>query len=97
MFCVLLTQVQADWPVIEDPANYAYIRPEGAGLMVGLFEAQAAAWNVEGIPNDFSFGSIRFDLRVHIFFITTLPPGGHTMKKDESNTLCTSSFVDFYY
>ena len=27
--------------MIEDPANYTYIRPEGAGLMVGLFEGQA--------------------------------------------------------
>ena len=36
--------------MIEDPATYGYIRPEGGGLMVGLFEAEAAAWNVDGIP-----------------------------------------------
>eukprot|EP01063_Lacrimia_lanifica_P018368 TRINITY_DN25299_c0_g1_i1.p1 TRINITY_DN25299_c0_g1~~TRINITY_DN25299_c0_g1_i1.p1 ORF type:complete len:860 (+),score=224.94 TRINITY_DN25299_c0_g1_i1:55-2580(+) len=56
-----MPEVDPSWPVIEDPANYAYIRPEGAGLMVGLFEAQAAAWNVGRVPDDFSFGVIEPD------------------------------------
>lgn len=42
--------VDPSWPVVEDPANYTYIRPEGAGLMVGLFEGEGAAWNVNKIP-----------------------------------------------
>ena len=50
--------VDPNWPVIEDPSRYAYIRPEGSGLMVGLFEGEAAAWNVDAIPNNFSFGEI---------------------------------------
>merc|ERR1719413_252305 len=29
--------------------------------MVGLFEPEAAAWNVKGIPDDFSFGEIEPD------------------------------------
>jgi hypothetical protein len=45
--------VDPSWPVLEDPSSYAYIRPEGGGLMVGLFEAEAAAWNVGGIAPDF--------------------------------------------
>ena len=44
----LLTDTMADvdpsWPVIEDPSSHTYIRPEGGGLMVGLFEPDAAAW-----------------------------------------------------
>jgi glycine/D-amino acid oxidase-like deaminating enzyme len=55
--------VDPNWPVVEDPAAYTYIRPEGAGLMVGLFEGQAAAWNVPKIPTDFSFGEIEPDWR----------------------------------
>lgn len=47
-----------DAPVFEDPAAYGYYREEGGGMMVGLFEPQAAPWRVEGIPRDFSFGSI---------------------------------------
>ncbi|MFC6288234.1 FAD-dependent oxidoreductase [Nocardioides sp. GCM10027113] len=45
-------------PVFEDPASYGYYREEGGGMMVGLFEPEAAPWKVEGIPRDFSFGTI---------------------------------------
>lgn len=50
--------VDPNWPVFEDPAAYGYYREEGGGLMVGLFEPRAAAWRVDGIPRDFSFGEI---------------------------------------
>ena len=43
---------------IEDPANYGYYREEVGGLMIGLFEPVCAPWNVDGIPDDFSFGEI---------------------------------------
>ena len=48
----------ADLPIFEDPAAYGYYREEGGGLMVGLFEPDAAAWRVDGIPPDFSFGTL---------------------------------------
>jgi len=50
--------VQKSWPVLEDPASYGYIREEGGGLMVGLFEPVCAPWKVEGMPQDFAFGEI---------------------------------------
>ncbi|KRE61292.1 FAD-dependent oxidoreductase [Nostocoides sp. Soil756] len=50
-----------DAPVFEDPAAYGYYREEGGGMMVGLFEPEAAAWQVDGIPPDFSFGTIAPD------------------------------------
>ena len=53
-----MAEVDPNWPVIEDPSSHTYIRPEGDGLMVGLFEPEAAAWNVKSIPKDFSFGEI---------------------------------------
>ena len=53
--------VDPSWPVLEDPSSYAYYRKEGSGLMVGLFEPEAAAWNVDRIPDDFSFGEIEPD------------------------------------
>lgn len=56
-----IPSIDPSWPVIEDPSSYTYIRPEGGGLMVGLFEAQAAAWNVGQIPSGFSFGEIEPD------------------------------------
>ncbi|GAA4120905.1 FAD-dependent oxidoreductase [Knoellia locipacati] len=45
-------------PVFEDPARYGYYREEGGGMMVGLFEPEAAAWSLDGIPDDFSFGTL---------------------------------------
>lgn len=56
-----MEKVDPAWPVIEDPDSHTYIRPEAGGLMVGLFEPQAAMWNLERIPDDFSFGEITPD------------------------------------
>src|SRR5579859_1855221 len=53
-----IEEVDGDWPVLEDPANYGYYREEGGGLMLGLFEPACAPWNVGGIPADFSFGEL---------------------------------------
>jgi heterotetrameric sarcosine oxidase gamma subunit len=47
-----------DLPVIEDPDNYGYYRPEGDGMLVGLFEPVGAPWSLDGIPRDFSFGKL---------------------------------------
>ncbi len=44
-----------DLPVLEDPGSYGYYRPEGDGLMVGLFESVCAPWHVDEIPMDASF------------------------------------------
>jgi glycine cleavage system aminomethyltransferase T/glycine/D-amino acid oxidase-like deaminating enzyme len=44
-----------DLPVLEDPGSYGYYRPEGDGLMIGLFEPVCAPWQVDGIPEDASF------------------------------------------
>ena len=50
-----------DLPVLEDPSTYTYYREEVGGLMLGLFEPGAAAWNLKGIPDSFSFGEITPD------------------------------------
>jgi glycine/D-amino acid oxidase-like deaminating enzyme len=56
-----MPEVDPSWPVVEDPSSYTYIRPEAGGLMVGLFEPEAAAWNVGQIPKSFAFGEIEPD------------------------------------
>ena len=50
-----------DLPVIEDPDNYGYYRPEGDGMLVGLFEPVGAPWSLDGVPGGFSFGKINPD------------------------------------
>ncbi len=50
--------ISKSWPVLEDPASYGYIREEGGGLMIGLFEPVCAPWRVDGMPEEFAFGEI---------------------------------------
>jgi 4-methylaminobutanoate oxidase (formaldehyde-forming) len=45
-------------PIFEDPSSFGYYREEGGGMMVGLFEPEAAAWAVDGVPAEFSFGTL---------------------------------------
>lgn len=53
--------VHPDLPVLEDPATYGYFREETGGLLVGLFEPEAAPWHPDAIPTDFAFGEIEPD------------------------------------
>ncbi|QIE47145.1 FAD-dependent oxidoreductase [Pseudohalocynthiibacter aestuariivivens] len=50
-----------DLPVLEDPSTYTYYREEMGGMMLGLFEPGAAAWKLDGIPDDFQFSEIEPD------------------------------------
>lgn len=54
--------VDRDLPLLEDPHNWAYFREETGGLLVGLFEPDAAPWHLDAIPDDFAFGEIDPDL-----------------------------------
>ena len=45
----------------DDPASHGYYREEVGGLMIGLFEPVCAPWRVEGVPEDFSFGTLSPD------------------------------------
>lgn len=47
-----------DLPVLEDPDRYGYYRPEGDGMLVGLFEPVGKPWHLDGVPHDFAFGTI---------------------------------------
>ncbi len=53
-----IEEISNSWPVIEDPASFGYYREEAGGLMIGLFEPEAAPWNVNGVPDDFAFSEI---------------------------------------
>lgn len=56
-----LAGISREAPVLEDPASYGYYREEAGSLLIGLFEPEAAAWKVEGVPPEFSFGEIEPD------------------------------------
>jgi glycine cleavage system aminomethyltransferase T/glycine/D-amino acid oxidase-like deaminating enzyme len=56
-----IAELHSGLPVIEDPGCYGYYREEGGGLMIGMFEPVCAPWKVEGVPTDFSFGTLQPD------------------------------------
>jgi len=61
--------ISPDLPVLEDPSTHGYFREEVGGLMIGLFEPEGAAWNLDGIPTNWSFGEIEPDWeRIMPFF-----------------------------
>ena len=50
-----------DLPVVEDPDLYGYYREEGGGILVGMFEPQAASWSLDKVPPDVAFASLQPD------------------------------------
>ncbi|GAB5357652.1 hypothetical protein AAMO2058_000392500 [Amorphochlora amoebiformis] len=84
-----MPDVDPNWPVIEDPSSYTYIRPEGGGLLVGLFETQAAAWNVHEIPNNASFTEISPDwTRMTPFLEKAMERVPRTLEVGAKNFFC---------
>jgi glycine cleavage system aminomethyltransferase T/glycine/D-amino acid oxidase-like deaminating enzyme len=48
-------------PTVRDPANYTYFKEETGKIMAGFFEPRGKIWNLDGIPRDFSFGTLPED------------------------------------
>ena len=53
--------IDRNLPLLEDAHSWAYFREETGGMLVGLFEPDAVAWNVKSIPENFVFGEIEPD------------------------------------
>jgi glycine cleavage system aminomethyltransferase T/glycine/D-amino acid oxidase-like deaminating enzyme len=49
-------------PVLRDPDNFTYVKPETGKLLVGWFEEVAKPWGMGGIPRGFSFGHLPDDM-----------------------------------
>ncbi len=56
-----LEGLSPDTPVLRDPTNYTYFKEETGKIMAGFFEPRGKIWNLEGIPRDFSFGTLAED------------------------------------
>ena len=53
--------LDADTPVLRDPGNYTYFKEETGKIMAGFFEPRGKVWNLDGVPRDFSFGTLPED------------------------------------
>lgn len=48
-------------PTVRDPGGYTYFKEETGKIMAGFFEPRGKVWNLDGIPRDFSFGTLPED------------------------------------
>ena len=48
-------------PTVRDPENYTYFKEETGKIMAGFFEPRGKIWNLDGIPRDFTFGTLPED------------------------------------
>jgi 4-methylaminobutanoate oxidase (formaldehyde-forming) len=53
--------VSADLPVLRDPDGHIYVKEEVRGLLMGGFDPWAKPWGTEGIPDGFSFSTLKED------------------------------------
>src|SRR5665811_345883 len=56
-----IESMSRDTPVLRDPTNYTYFKEETGKIMAGFFEPEAKIWKLDGIPRDFTFGTLPED------------------------------------
>ncbi len=56
-----LDGVEPGMPTLRDPSSYTYFKEETGKIMAGFFEPRGKVWNLDGIPRDFSFGTLPED------------------------------------
>ncbi|VAV92612.1 Sarcosine dehydrogenase [hydrothermal vent metagenome] len=53
--------VERGMPTVRDPGGYTYFKEETGKIMAGFFEPRAKIWNLDGVPREFSFGTLPED------------------------------------
>ncbi len=53
--------VEVGLPTLRDPGNYTYFKEETGKIMAGFFEPRGKIWKLDGIPRDFTFGTLAED------------------------------------
>lgn len=48
-----ITALDRELPTVRDPYIPGNVRQEGEGLLIGIYEQEPVAWNVDGIPPEF--------------------------------------------
>jgi 4-methylaminobutanoate oxidase (formaldehyde-forming) len=56
-----LEGVEQGMPTLRDPGGYTYFKEETGKIMAGFFEPRGKVWKLDGIPRDFSFGTLPED------------------------------------
>jgi 4-methylaminobutanoate oxidase (formaldehyde-forming) len=56
-----LDGMEPGMPTVRDPGGYTYFKEETGKIMAGFFEPRGKVWKLDGIPRDFSFGTLPED------------------------------------
>ena len=56
-----LEGVERGMPTLRDPGGYTYFKEETGKIMAGFFEPRGKIWKLDGIPREFSFGTLPED------------------------------------
>lgn len=56
-----IEQLAPNLPTLRDPGGYTYYKQEIDGILAGFFEPNAKPWGMNGIPEDFEFGTLPED------------------------------------
>jgi 4-methylaminobutanoate oxidase (formaldehyde-forming) len=56
-----LDGVYSGMPTLRDPGGYTYFKEETGKIMAGFFEPRGKVWNLDGVPREFSFGTLPED------------------------------------
>jgi len=56
-----LDGVEPGMPTLRDPGGYTYFKEETGKIMAGFFEPRGKVWKLDGIPRDFTFGTLPED------------------------------------
>lgn len=57
-----IKDLDEELPTIVDPESLTYMRQEGQGLLLGLYETNPKPWNIDGVPWDYGMDLIPEDL-----------------------------------
>ncbi|MCH1522726.1 MAG: FAD-dependent oxidoreductase [Arenicellales bacterium] len=57
-----IPDLQKDLPVVREPSACNYYKEDAGKMMVGMFEPVAKPWGMDGIPEDFEFGTLPEDV-----------------------------------
>jgi 4-methylaminobutanoate oxidase (formaldehyde-forming) len=56
-----LEGMEPGMPTVRDPSGYTYFKEETGKIMAGFFEPRGKVWKLDGVPRDFSFGTLPED------------------------------------
>ena len=56
-----ISSLPKELPVVREPSACTYFKEDAGKMLIGIFEPRAKPWGMDGIPDDFDFGTLPWD------------------------------------